>query len=109
MDKNNADIYDIYKTDIQIIMNQTNYTIEQAYDKLSSHNFDKIKVIKEYIGISSIDNKSKVIKSVNQEIYKQIRKELDISMNEYNKKNPVNINQVISNLNESEERLQKKI
>ena len=109
MDKNNTDIYNIYKTDIQIIMNQTNYTIEQAYEKLVSHNFDKINVIKEYIGISPIDNKSKLIKSVNQEIYKQIRKELDISMNEYNKKNPVNINQVISNLNESEERLQKKM
>jgi hypothetical protein len=98
-----------YNSDIQIIMNQTNYTSEEAYEKLVIHNFDKIKVIKEYMGIPlNIDNKTKPLKSINQEIYKQIRKELDISMNAYNKKNPVNISQVIDNFNESDERLEKK-
>ena len=93
--------------DIQIIMNQTNYTHQEAYDKLCIHNFDKIKVIKEYIGIPLRTEKTKPIKSVNQEIYKQIRKEMNTSMEQYYQKNPVNIVQVIHNLNESEQRLHK--
>ena len=44
------------------------------------------------------------IKSVNQEIYKQIRGNLDQTMKEYREKNPVNIDQVVANLQESDER-----
>ena len=44
------------------------------------------------------------IKSVNQEIYKQIRHSLDQTMKEYRDKNPINIDQVKTNLQESEER-----
>ena len=95
-------------TDIQIIMNQTNYTHQEAYDKLCIHNFDKIKVIKEYIGIPLRTEKTKPIKSVNQEIYKQIRKEMNTSMDQYHQNNPMNMDQVINNLNESEKRLHKK-
>jgi hypothetical protein len=47
---------------------------------------------------------NKQIKSVNQEIYKQIRYSLDQTMKEYRQQNPVNIDQVITNLQESEER-----
>jgi hypothetical protein len=44
------------------------------------------------------------IKSVNQEIYKQIRYNLDSSMKEYRDKHPVNMDQIITNLQESDER-----
>jgi hypothetical protein len=47
---------------------------------------------------------SETIKSVNQEIYKQIRHSLDQTMKDYREKNPINIDQVVTNLQESEER-----
>jgi hypothetical protein len=46
---------------------------------------------------------------VNQEIYKQIRLKLDNSMREYREKNPINIEQVVTNFKESEERVKLKI
>jgi hypothetical protein len=48
-------------------------------------------------------------KSLNQEIYKQIRTKLDSSMKEYREKNPINMEQVVTNLQESEERERKRI
>jgi hypothetical protein len=44
------------------------------------------------------------VKSVNQEIYKQIRHNLDSSMRNYREKHPINVAQVITNLQESDER-----
>jgi hypothetical protein len=44
------------------------------------------------------------IKSVNQEIYRQIRHTLDSSMNVYREKHPINVDQVITNFQESDER-----
>ena len=86
---------------IQKVMFQTNYNKEQAKEKLILFNFDYIKVIKDYIGIV---NKKETIKSVNQEIFRQIRKNLDNSMKTYREKNPIDMLQVIKNLNESDER-----
>ena len=70
---------------IRYIMTQTNYTLDDATNKLSEHNGDHINVIKEYMGIP-IKKTSTKITSINQEIYKQIRKNLDVSMREYEKK-----------------------
>ena len=92
---------------VECILRQTDYTIEKAYQKMLEHNGNHINVIKEYMGIP-INQETKKIKSINQEIYSQIRKELDTSMREYNKKNPINIEQAISNLQESESKLQNK-
>ena len=63
-----------------------------------------MRVLKDYMGIpeKKTDSGTK-IKSINQEIYKQIRHTLDSSMREYREKNPVNIEQVVTNLSESEE------
>jgi hypothetical protein len=44
------------------------------------------------------------VKSVNQEIFRQIRTKLDSSMKVYREKNPVNMDQVIENFKESDER-----
>jgi hypothetical protein len=87
---------------VKKVLAQTDYTEEKAAAKLQEFNNDLVRVLKDYMGIpeKKIDTK---IKSINQEIYKQIRHTLDSSMKEYREKNPVNIEQVITNLTESEE------
>jgi hypothetical protein len=91
---------------IQIIMRQTDYTEEKSLNKLEEFNYDHILVLKDYFGIPfKKDNK---IKSVNQEIYRQIRYKLNDSLKEFNEKNPVDMNKVIHNLTQSEENQNKK-
>ena len=58
----------------QIIIRQTTYTIGEAREKLEEFNYDYIKVIKQFMGIT--EKKETKIKSVNQEIYKQMRQKL---------------------------------
>ena len=62
-----------------------------------------MKVLKDYMGIPE-KKETTQIKSVNQEIYKQIRHSLDQTMKDYRDKNPINIDQIKTNLQESEER-----
>ena len=59
---------------IEIITRQTNYTDEIAKQKLEEFNNDHLLVIKDYLGISV--KKPDPIKSINQEIYKQMRNNL---------------------------------
>ena len=66
-----------------------------------------MRVLKDYMGIP--EKKETKIKSVNQEIFKQIRLKLDTSMKEYREKNPINIDQVVTNFKESEQREKLKI
>jgi hypothetical protein len=87
-------------------MTQTNYTEEEARQKLQLFNCDYMRVLKDYMGISEKEVKAK---SLNQEIYKQIRTKLDSSMKEYREKNPINMEQVVTNLQESEERERNRI
>jgi septum formation topological specificity factor MinE len=65
---------------MNIIISQTNYTPEEASELLEKYNGDHIAVIRNYLGITP---KQSPIKSVNQEIYKMLRKQIDIS--DYNK------------------------
>ena len=92
---------------VKKVMSQTNYTREEAIEKLKLFNCDYMKVLKNYMGIT--EKKDTTIKSINQEIYRQIRKTLDNSMREYREKNPINIDQVINNFQESEEREKNRI
>jgi hypothetical protein len=71
---------------IELILRQTDYTKEIAIQKLQLHNNNPLSVIKEYMGIPSTEKKTP-IKSLNQEIYKQIRCKLDTSMREFREKN----------------------
>ena len=73
---------------VQIIMRQTTYTEDAALEKLKECNFDHLKVIKAFMGLP--EKKQEPVKSINQEIYKQLRKKLDVSMAEFNAKNPPN-------------------
>ena len=91
------------ETHIKHIMSQTTYSEEETRKKLQEFNGDFMKVLKNYMGIPD-KKENKQIKSVNQEIYKQIRYSLDQTMKEYRQQNPVNIDQVITNLQESEEK-----
>jgi hypothetical protein len=67
---------------VQMVLRQTNYTENEAKDKLKEFNNDVILVIKSYFGITEKKAPEKV-RSVNQEIYKQFRLKLDSSMKEY--------------------------
>jgi predicted transposase YdaD len=85
------------------VMSQTNYDDATARIKLSEFGFSVERVLRNYMGISDVKVVPKV-KSVNQEIYKQIRHNLDSSMRAYREKNPINVAQVVTNLQESDER-----
>lgn len=69
---------------INIILGQTDYTYDVAKEKLMKFSNDHIMVIKDFFGIA--EKKALPIKSVNQEIYKQLRYKLDASMRDYNKR-----------------------
>lgn len=66
---------------IQKVMRQTDYSENVAREKLKEHNFDEIATIKAYLGIT--EKKALPIKSVNQEIYKQLRCRLNSNMKDY--------------------------
>ena len=92
---------------VKIVMSQTNYTEEESIEKLKLFNSDYMLVLKDYMGIP--EKKEEKVKSANQEIYKQIRTRLDNTMREYREKHPVDIDQVVTNFQESEQREKKKI
>jgi len=85
------------------VMSQTNYTEEEAKEKIRLFNCDCMRVIKDYMGIPDKQKEIKV-KSVNQEIFRQIRTTFDSSNKEYREKNPINMGQVVENFKESDER-----
>ena len=97
MDKERNDKY------VRHIMSQTNYNETVAREKLQEFDNDFMKFLKDYMGIPE-KKETTQIKSVNQEIYKQIRHSLDQTMKDYRDKNPINIDQIKTNLQESEER-----
>ena len=81
-----ADNISLVETDqidekIQKVMRQTDYSENMAREKLKEHNFDEIATIKSYLGIT--EKKPLPVKSVNQEIYKQLRSKLNSNMKDY--------------------------
>jgi hypothetical protein len=66
---------------IQKVMRQTDYSENIAREKLKEYNFDEIATIKDYLGIT--EKKTQSVKSVNQEIYKQLRSRLNSNMKDY--------------------------
>jgi hypothetical protein len=92
---------------VKKVMTQTNYTEEQAIEKLKLFNCDYMRVLKDYMGIP--EKEKEKVKSANQEIYRQIRTRLDGTMKEYRDKHPVNMEQVVTNFQESEQREKNRI
>ena len=60
---------------ILMVTRQTEYTYEEAKDKLLIHNNDYMKVIKEFMNIDDCKKEEK--KSTNQQIYTEIRHLMD--------------------------------
>lgn len=73
---------------IQMVLRQTDYTADQAKQKLEAFDYNEINVIKDYMGIDikKQESNNKQSSSINQQIYKQIRTKLDGSMREYREK-----------------------
>ena len=67
---------------VQILLRQTDYSPEVAREKLAEHGYNELNVIRSYFGITE-KPKEKQVKSVNQEIYKQLRGHLDGAMKDY--------------------------
>jgi len=67
---------------VQIILRQTNYTEEEAIDKLKEYGFNEISVIRSYLGI--VEKPQIGLTSINQSIYKELRSRLDSNMRNYN-------------------------
>jgi hypothetical protein len=67
---------------VQKIMRQTDYTEEQAREKLKEFGYDELATIKAYLGITE-KKAPQQVKSINQEIYKQLRNKLDTNMRDY--------------------------
>jgi hypothetical protein len=82
---------------IQMIMRQTDYDEKKVSEKLIEFNDDPIKVIKDFMGIA--EKKAPPIKSLNQEIYKQIRTKLDASIQKFNQEQDDKLTKEIENNN----------
>jgi hypothetical protein len=59
---------------ILLVMRQTDYTQEVAREKLTAHNYDAIKCIRAYMGIT--EKKASTPVSLNQQIYRELRTQL---------------------------------
>ena len=73
---------DLIDEKVEKVMRQTDYSKEIAIEKLKEYGFDEVSTIKAYLGIPEKKSVNEV-KSVNQEIYKQLRYKLDNSMRDY--------------------------
>jgi hypothetical protein len=73
---------DKVKEKLAIVMRQTDYNEEVALEKLKLYNYDEILTIKAYLGVP-IKKVDAPVKSVNQEIYRQLRSKLDSNMRDY--------------------------
>ena len=71
---------------LNIIMRQTNYSKEMAAQKLEEHIGDIISVIREYNGPSRVNKPCTNPRSVNQQIYKEIRLMMDDAAKTYEEK-----------------------
>jgi len=72
-----------------IVMRQTDYSEEQALEKLKEHNKDVIAIVREFMGVSTKttkDTKNNNNTSVNQQIYGEIRNLMDTAAASYKAK-----------------------
>jgi hypothetical protein len=77
---------DSTKQKVEMILRHTNYTEEKAIEKLNEFNHNEIDVVKNYYESKKQNNRQQQPKSLNQQIYKQIRTHLDNAMQSYREK-----------------------
>ena len=82
MEENNLNVL------IQKVKRQTTLEEDEIKSQLQENNYDYMKVIKNHFSVS--EKKEEKIVSVNQEIYKQIRRKMDNIMKDYNEKSVKN-------------------
>ena len=68
---------------IELIMRQTDYDKTTAEQKLIAHNNDTTQVIREYLNPNKINKICTTKRSVNQQIYKEIRGMMDDAAKTY--------------------------
>lgn len=71
------------KQQIQFIMTQTNYDESEATQKLETYNNDVMKVVGEYLGITSVKKDENAKKTKNQKVYSVIRDIMDSGSRNY--------------------------
>lgn len=69
---------DALEEKVKIVMRQTDYTEEQAREKLTKFEYDEIRCIRDYMGIAEKKALPQKPKSLNQQIYSEIRNKLQI-------------------------------
>jgi len=69
---------------LDMIMSQTNYNEEEAFEKLKLWNYNTIHVIKDYLNPNFMKNKKKSHKSLNQRMMCEIRNFCDKGQKMYN-------------------------
>lgn len=74
---------DNLKEIVEKVKRQTNMENEEIERELEANNYDYMKVIHNYY---KIEKKEREMKTINQEIYHQIRTKMDNIVNEYNAK-----------------------
>lgn len=75
-----------HEEQIDMILRQTNYNKETAEQKLKDHTGDILSVIREYMGPSRVNKPCSNMRSVNQQIYKEIRGMMDEASKTYEAK-----------------------
>ena len=81
-----TEMIEINEEHINMIMRQTDYTRETAQQKLKEHNNNLMSVIREYMAPASNASAQVPAKSVNQQIYKEIRGMMDDAARNYENK-----------------------
>lgn len=83
-----TEMIEINEEHINMIMRQTDYTRETAQQKLQEHKNNLMSVIREYMAPPSNASASAPgpVKSVNQQIYKEIRGMMDDAARNYENK-----------------------
>ena len=66
---------DLIQERIEILKRQTSYSHEQAEDALKNNNYDTMACIREYLEVPQ-KKEDKTKKSINQQIYKELRNQL---------------------------------
>lgn len=80
----NTEVITADEEQINMIMRQTNYTRELVLVKLVEYKKDSMKIIREYMGAGANKNEpTENKKSVNQQIYKEIRGMMDEAARTY--------------------------
>ena len=69
---------------VEIVVHQTTYTKKEAFEKLQENDWDKNKIIREFMGIK--ESPKKEVTTINQGIFSEIRGFMDTAMQGYNER-----------------------